>query len=64
MLVFLDTEYSGLGQRLPSLISLALVPEDGKREFYAELPAGGYAEQCDYWVKKMSCRCCLVVIAC
>jgi hypothetical protein len=37
MQLFLDTEYTGLGQARPQLISLALVPEDGRREFYVEL---------------------------
>jgi hypothetical protein len=37
MLFFLDTEYTGLGQPVPRLISLALVAEDGRREFYVEL---------------------------
>jgi hypothetical protein len=37
MLLFLDTEYTGLGQSRPKLISLTLVAEDGRREFYAEL---------------------------
>lgn len=37
MLLFLDTEYTGLRQAQPRLISLALVAEDGSREFYIEL---------------------------
>lgn len=40
MLIFLDTEYTGLGQRDPKLISLALVPADGRNQFYAELAEG------------------------
>jgi len=40
MLIFLDTEFTGLGQPDPKLISLALVPADGRREFYAELAVG------------------------
>lgn len=40
MLLFLDTEYTGLGQSDPKLISLALVPEDGKNPFYAEIKIG------------------------
>lgn len=35
MRYFLDTEFNGMGG---DLISLALVSEDGKREFYAAIP--------------------------
>ena len=37
MLVFLDTEFTSLTVRHSKLLSIALVPEDGKNEFYAEL---------------------------
>jgi len=40
MPLFLDTEYTGLGQAVPGLISLAIVPEDGKKPFYAEISMG------------------------
>lgn len=46
MLIFLDTEYTGLNQPDPKLISIALVPEDGKNQFYAEIGMGdGWAKQ-------------------
>ena len=40
MLLFLDTEFTGLGQPDPKLISIALVPADGRPPFYAELREG------------------------
>jgi len=40
MLIFIDTEYTGLGQADPKLISIALVSEDGKNQFYAEIEMG------------------------
>jgi hypothetical protein len=49
MLVFVDTEFTGLDQEKPDLISIALVDEAG-REFYAELPPSHYAVQCNEWV--------------
>jgi hypothetical protein len=49
MLLFLDTEFTGLDQDKPDLISIALVDEAG-REFYAELPPSQYAVQCNEWV--------------
>jgi hypothetical protein len=51
MLVFVDTEFSGLGQRWPRLISIGLVCEDN-REFYSELPADTYITKVDDWVRK------------
>ena len=42
MILFLDTEFTGLDQAKPDLISIALVDEAG-REFYAELPPSHYA---------------------
>lgn len=46
LLIFLDTEYTGLGQPDPKLISIALVPEDGKNQFYAEIEMrDGWARQ-------------------
>lgn len=48
MLLFLDTEYTGLGQvnHTPKLISIALVSEDGKNLFSAEIEMGdGWARQ-------------------
>lgn len=40
MLIFIDTEYTGLAQPGPKLISLALVPADGRNQFYAEIEMG------------------------
>lgn len=45
----LDTEFTGLDQDKPDLISIGLVDETG-REFYAELPPDHYAVQCNEWV--------------
>lgn len=45
MRLFLDTEFNGFGGRL---ISMALVPEDGSREFYQELEMH---EQLEPWVR-------------
>lgn len=52
MILFLDTEFTGLGQRWPHMISIGLVSEDGQHEFYAELNAKGYIEKCTPWVKE------------
>lgn len=49
MLLFLDTEFTGLDQAKPDLISIALVDEAG-REFYAELPESHWTVQCNEWV--------------
>lgn len=46
MLICLDTEFTGLDQARPDLISIALVDETG-REFYAELPEEHWAVQCN-----------------
>lgn len=51
MLLFLDTEFTGLGQRWPRLISIGLVSEGG-REFYAELMPEGYMEKVTPWVQE------------
>lgn len=51
MILFLDTEFTGLGQRWPRLISIGLISEDG-HEFYAELNVEGYIEKCSPWVKE------------
>lgn len=48
-MLFIDTEFTGLDQQKPDLISLALVDMEG-REFYAELPSSHYAVQCNEWV--------------
>src|ERR1700712_4279936 len=48
-MLFLDTEFTGLDQARPDLISIAIVDESG-REFYAELPPSHYAVQCNEWV--------------
>lgn len=49
MLLFLDTEFTGLDQVKPDLISIGLVDETG-REFYAELPESHWTVQCNEWV--------------
>ncbi|CPF79620.1 3'-5' exonuclease family protein [Burkholderia pseudomallei] len=51
MLLFLDTEYTGFGQLRPKLISLALVAEDGRREFYVELTDTWTLDDCTSFVK-------------
>lgn len=51
MLLFLDTEYTGLDQPNPKLISLALVAEDGHREFYVELSDTWLVEDCTKFVR-------------
>ncbi len=49
--VFLDTEFSGLGQRRPRLISLGLVAEDGGiPPLYLELPRESWSERATPWV--------------
>lgn len=50
MLLFLDTEYTGYGQPKPKLISLALVAEDGRREFYVELSDTWTINECTTFV--------------
>jgi hypothetical protein len=52
MLLFLDTEYSGLGQQSPRLISLALLAEDGSREFYVELADTCAPDDCTPFVQR------------
>lgn len=52
MLVFLDTEYTGYEQAAPQLISLALVTEDGKREFYVEISDTWRVSDCTEFVKR------------
>jgi hypothetical protein len=52
MLLFLDTEYTGYGQAAPQLISLALVTEDGKREFYVEIADTWRVADCTEFVKR------------
>jgi hypothetical protein len=49
-LVFLDTEFSSLQQTAPALLSLALVSEDGAREWYAEMIDGWRLEDCHPFV--------------
>lgn len=49
MLLFLDTEFTGLGQISPSLVSIGLVAEDG-RYFYAELAPENYMDTVTPWV--------------
>ncbi|AOK42033.1 3'-5' exoribonuclease [Burkholderia vietnamiensis] len=50
MLLFLDTEYTGYGQPKPKLISLAVVAEDGRREFYVELSGTWAINECTTFV--------------
>jgi hypothetical protein len=52
MLIFLDTEYTGLGQDGPRLNSLALVPENGLREFYVELTDTWRPDDCNEFVRR------------
>jgi len=49
LLLFLDTEFTGLDQTKPDLISSGLVDEAGC-EFYAELPESYWTVQCNEWV--------------
>jgi hypothetical protein len=49
MLICLDTEFTGLNQVKPDLISIGLVDGTG-REFYAELPEFNWTVQCNEWV--------------
>ncbi len=51
-LVFLDTEFTGLAQIRPRLISVGAVTEDGRHEFYAELPRRHYEGKADDWVRR------------
>lgn len=49
MLIVIDTEFTGLDQKQPKLISLGLVDETG-RSFYAEFPPIDYRHECSDWV--------------
>ncbi len=40
MLIFIDTEFTSLDRRETKLISIGLVPADGRDEFYAEIQVG------------------------
>ncbi|MGV8898672.1 MAG: HAD domain-containing protein [Burkholderiaceae bacterium] len=51
MLVFFDTEFTGLGID-PRLISIGLIAEDGKRTFYAELSDTYQPTHCSDFVKE------------
>ncbi|MEN8502083.1 MULTISPECIES: hypothetical protein [Paraburkholderia] len=53
MLVFLDTEYTGLGQPSPKLVSLGIVTEDGHREFYVEIEDTWKLEDCSDFVRRV-----------
>lgn len=48
--VFLDTEFSGLGQECPRLISLALVSEGEGDHLYIETPVKTWRDQATPWV--------------
>lgn len=51
MLIFADTEFTGLDQHSPSLIAIGLVTED-KQTFYAELPQATYINTASPWVRE------------
>lgn len=51
-LVFFDTEFTGLGQSDPGLISIGLVTETGRHAFYAELPPESYVGHVSPWVQE------------
>lgn len=51
MLIFLDTEFSGLDRAYPALISIVLAREDGE-SFYAELPPLAYDGLACGWVRE------------
>ena len=53
MLIFLDTEYTGLSHQIHArkLVSLAVVAEDGRAQCYAELDDWELAD-CDPWVQR------------
>lgn len=40
MLIFIDTEFTGLKTKTPFLLSIGMVSGDGLHEFYAEIPEG------------------------
>lgn len=46
MLIFIDTEFTGLDQKKPDFISIGLVDDTG-REFYAELRESQWKAQCN-----------------
>ncbi len=49
--VFLDTEFSGIGQRWPRLISLALVAKDESvPPLYVETPRESWEDKATPWV--------------
>lgn len=48
--IFIDTEFTGLNQKMPDLISIALVPLSGN-EFYRELNDFN-PEKCNSWVRE------------
>ncbi|MCM2482400.1 3'-5' exoribonuclease [Burkholderia glumae] len=52
MLLFLDTEYTGLKQRTPGLISLGIVTEDGRQEVYFELADTWKIDDCTAFVRR------------
>lgn len=51
MLIFLDTEFTGLDQPWPHLISIGLVSDNGLHSFYAELPEETYRDLASPWVR-------------
>ncbi|WP_175916544.1 3'-5' exoribonuclease [Burkholderia sp. BCC1638] len=52
MLLFLDTEYTGLKQQTPRLVSLGIVSEDGRRELYMELADTWKVDDCTAFVRR------------
>lgn len=53
MRIFLDTEFSSLEKRTARLISIGLVAEDGRREFYGELPKHTWSFKCSAFVREV-----------
>jgi len=51
-LLFLDTEFTGIEQLRPALISFALVAEDGRASFYAEITHEFWHMKADPWVRQ------------
>ena len=54
MLIFIDTEFTGLGDPDPRLISIVLVPADGRDVFCAERPEDCWNERVSSWVSLFS----------
>lgn len=48
--LFLDTEFTGLDDPYPFLISIGLVDEDGRNTFYAEVERSNWERKAELWV--------------